>query len=95
MKRRATVLHFHCSPPSFILFKFLVLILLSSINKSSPEKDYLEYKPLKDEIDLYIEYELDDEDEEFLKTLDDPTITEQVLECIMDYLEKESFKQVR
>jgi hypothetical protein len=42
-----------------------------------------------------VEYELDDEDEQFLADLGDPAMDETVLELALDFLEKESFKQVR
>jgi hypothetical protein len=38
---------------------------------------------------------LDDEDEEFLAKLNDLAVDEMALELTLDYLEKESFKQVR
>lgn len=56
---------------------------------------YIEFQPLKAEIDRYVEYELDEEDEQFIAKLNDPQVTEQVFELIFDFLEKESFKQVR
>jgi hypothetical protein len=57
---------------------------------------YIAFPRLKDEIDLFVEYELDDQDEMFLhEELKDPKIDESRLELILDWLEKESFKRVR
>lgn len=50
----------------------------------------------KDEMDLFVEYELDDQDEAFLKEeLKDSNVDEHKFELILDWLEKESFKRVR